>query len=250
MPTETSATNDKAKVVKMEDTEGIFDSFGEVPEDGIYLPPFGAFPLRTNCQSGRWTSEEEEYSPNLSFIVLQFLMYYGNLGQTQNEEWGQIFLVPLNPPEGIPPQTVCSVYIKTKSLRAFKALVTQIKAAKLKPGEGIFSSEFIKHSDTKIDEHGKAQPVNYYSVRWHWRSLEDEQEIDLWNKCFIFKQSTPLLSDVSGTREMICLDHLPPEQRKRIAETNLANPAAQMLESIDGQQAPIPQVQMKSASAE
>lgn len=234
------------KVEKIADTEGVYQVFGAPPKEGIYMPTFGAFPLRTNCQSGRWTTEDEEFGSELSFVVVQFLNYYGNLGQTTNEKWGQMFFVPLNPPKGIPANTVCSVYIKTKSYRAFTALLTQIQSAGLNPAEGVFRSEFIKHSDTKVDESGKAQPVNYYSVKWHWKSLETNEEIDLWNKCFEFKKEAPLLTDVEGTRQMICVDTLPPERKQIIMETNLANPAQAMADSF-GEQAPVPK--MKSASA-
>jgi hypothetical protein len=142
--------------------------------------------------------------------ILKFSKFFGSLGQTSNTLWGQLWFVAES---GELPQGVVMVtYIKSRSLGDFNRLVASVQSRGVEPAVGIFIPDFVKHSGQKPDENGVVKPINYYSLKWQWKERTD------WS---IVEQAAVVLSDESnlsrtidleGTRQMVCLDNLPPSQ--------------------------------------
>lgn len=183
--------------------------FGKKMKESLLVPEI-PISVRCNCQSGQWTIGDTDYGSKCSMTILKFNKFFGSLGQTSHAVWGQLWFVAES---GELPQGVVMVtYIKTRTLNDFNRCVTAVQARGVEPATGIFVPEFVKHSGQKPDETGVAKPINYYSLKWSWVERTD------WS---ILEQATVVLNDSSnlarmidleGTRNLICLDNLSPQE--------------------------------------
>jgi len=175
-------------------TKGISLSvFGTKPKDSIFLPlqPFG---VRLNCQVGQIAISDDEFlgtSMEISIIGVNRLV--GSLGKTRNADWLQIFYIAAPSCKFLPSNTVCVSYIKTRSLSQFTQKITQLMEFG-EPAEGIFQISFLSH------QNGDGNP--YKSVKFDWRARKDAAEHKQLQEIIGFMQTSPILGDENGTREM------------------------------------------------
>jgi len=183
--------------------------FGRKGENEILIPemPLAA---RNNCQSGKWMIGDEEYGSKCSMTIIKFSKFFGNLGQTQDALWGQIWFIAES---GELPQGVVMVtYIKSRSLSDFNRLVASVQARGVEPATGIFVPEFVRHSGQKPDETGVLKPINYYSLKWSWVERTDWTMLEQAAAVLADSSNLSRMIDLDGTKEMICLDNLSPHE--------------------------------------
>ncbi|MCT7968971.1 hypothetical protein NG799_21910 [Laspinema sp. D1] len=194
--------------------------FGSKPEDALSVPeiPIGA---RNNCQAGKWTIGDEEYGSKVSMTIIKFSKFFGDLGQTKNTLWGQIWFVAES--GELPHGVVMVTYIKNRSLNDFNRLVVSIQARGVEPAEGIFVPEFIKHSGQKPDENGVIKPINYYSLKWDWIERDNWDIVEQAAAVLSDPHSLSRMIDLEGTRDMVCLDNLPPSEIATLMATRVSS---------------------------
>lgn len=191
--------------------------FGAIPS-GIFIPD-SPFAIRNNCQIGSFTLGSSEVLGNkLHLRAVKFSRFFGDLGQTQDEVWGQLFFLAEPDSGDIPQNIVCLTYLKTKSLTAFTDLVTSLLAKKINPAAGIFSCYFVKESRSIIKD-GQILQANYYSLAWEWsgekKSIYTNDQI-----ASVVAQSDKLI-DLVGTAKMVCLDTLSSQERAELISSRL-----------------------------
>jgi hypothetical protein len=183
--------------------------FGAKPKTALLIPeiPIG---VRNNCQSGQWVIGDTDYGSKVSMTILKFSKFFGNLGQTINTLWGQLWFVAES---GELPQGVLMVtYIKSRSLSDFNRLIASVQARGVEPATGIFIPEFVKHSGQKPDENGVVKPINYYSLKWRWQERTDWSIINQAAAALSDENNLSKMIDLEGTRKMVCLDSLSPNE--------------------------------------
>lgn len=199
-----------------------FNVFGAKPKEAILVPDF-PMAVRNNCQSGCWTIGDTDYGNKLTMTILKFSKFFGSLGQTQNCLWGQIWFVAES---GELPQGVVMVtYVKSRGLSDFNRLVASVQARGVEPATGIFIPEFTKHSGSKPDDNGVVKPINYYSLRWLWQERTDWTMIEQAAAVLSDPANLSRMMDLEGTRYMMCLDNLPPEQVAQLISLHGESPA-------------------------
>lgn len=183
--------------------------FGSKEKQAILVPEM-PISVRNNCQSGKWMIGDEEYGSKSSMTIIKFSKFFGNLGQTQNTLWGQIWFVAES---GELPQGVLLVtYIKSRSLSDFNRLVASVQSKGVEPAMGIFVPEFVRHSSQKPDENGVLKPINYYSLKWSWVERSDWSVLEQAAAILADAANLSRMIDLEGTQQMICLDNLSPQE--------------------------------------
>ncbi len=186
-----------------------FSVFGAKAADALLVPEI-PIAVRNNCQSGQWAIGDTDYGSKCSMTILKFSKFFGDLGQTSNTLWGQLWFIAES--GELPQGTVMVTYIKNRSLNDFNRLVASVQSRGVEPATGLFIPEFAKHSGQKPDDSGLVKPINYYSLKWSWQERKD------WA---IIEQAAAILSDAScqskmvdwdGTKAMQCLDNLSPQE--------------------------------------
>ncbi len=173
--------------------------FGIKPDNAIYNPST-PYNVRFNCQAGQLALSESEFlGSEVEISIVKVSRFFGTLGNTKNVEWFQIFYIPAPGCKVLPSNTVCCSYIKTRSVGQFQQCVTRLMGNGTNPAEGIFKLSFQPHS---------SGDRKYFSVAWNWRARKGKSETDQLNMVEAFMDSQPQLSDLSGTRQMICVDGL------------------------------------------
>jgi hypothetical protein len=204
--------------------------FGTLPENAIIVPDL-PIQAKNNCQSGKWTIGDEEYGSKVAMTVLKFSKFFGDLGQAKKTLWGQIWFVV----DGgeLPHKVVMVTYIKGRSLSDFTRLIASVQAKGVEPAEGVFVPDFIRHSGQKPDDNGVIKPINYYSLKWDWMERSDWEMVEQAAIVLSDQQNLSRMVDLEGTREMVCLDNLPPNEvaalmaASHISEIDRLPPAAQ-----------------------
>ena len=186
-----------------------FSVFGSKPKDSILVPEIPIC-IRNNCQSGQWCSGDTDYGSKTSMTILKFSKFFGNLGQTKNTLWGQLWCVAES--GELPRGVVFVTYIKSRSLSDFNRLITEVQARGVEPATGIFVPEFVKHSGQKPDENGIVKSVNYYSLKWSWVERTDWAIVEQAAAVLSDPSNLSRMIDLEGTRDMVCLDNLPPQE--------------------------------------
>lgn len=183
--------------------------FGTLPENAIIVPDL-PIQAKNNCQSGKWTIGDEEYGSKVALTVLKFSKFFGDLGQAKKTLWYQIWFVV----DGgeLPHNVVMVTYIKGRSLSDFTRLIASVQAKGVEPAEGVFVPDFIKHSGQKPDDNGVIKPINYYSLKWDWMERSDWEIVEQAAIVLSDPQNLSRMVDLEGTREMTCLDNLPPNE--------------------------------------
>lgn len=64
----------------------------------------------------------------------------------------------------------------------------------------------------KPDDSGVVKPINYYSLKWSWLERKDWDVIDQAAAVLSDMSNQSRMIDLEGTRQMICLDNLPPQE--------------------------------------
>lgn len=193
--------------------------FGAKPKQALLVPEI-PIAVRNNCQSGQWVIGDTDYGSKVSMTILKFSKFFGNLGQTINTLWGQIWFVAES---GELPQGVLMVtYIKGRSLNDFNRLIASVQSQGVEPATGIFLPEFVKHSGQKPDENGVVKPINYYSLKWRWQERTDWSIIHQAAAVLSDENNLSRMIDLEGTRKMVCLDNLSADETASlmVAHTN------------------------------
>lgn len=173
----------------------------------------GGFKIRNNCKRGMWTdSEQNNLFDELEFTIIQAIEYFGDLGQTENTEWLQLYLVPVPATPKLPENLVCCTYIKTRSLSSFETKLTYLdgdKTIDYDPAIGIFQTKFVKH-DSKLGD--------YFSLQFDWRERQAGAETEQLEKIINFINNQPALIDTVGTKDMVCIHGIEAEKKQRLIE--------------------------------
>ncbi|MCT7957266.1 hypothetical protein [Laspinema palackyanum] len=194
--------------------------FGFKEEDALVVPEL-PIRARNNCQSGQWVLGDEDYGSKLAMTILKFSKFFGSLGQTKHTLWGQIWFIP--EAGELPHDVVMVTYIKGRSLSDFNRLVATVQARGIEPAEGLFVPSFVKHSGQKPDEIGVMKPINYYSLKWDWIERSNWDMIEKAAAVLADPYNLSRMIDLDGTREMICLDNLPPNEIANLMAAHLTD---------------------------
>lgn len=192
--------------------------FGAVPSEGEIFIPDAPFAIRNNCQIGQFTlGSSEQLGNKLSLRPIKFSLFYGDLGQTSRETWGQLWFVAEPGKSGdIPASILCVTYLKTKSLSEFNYLVAKIQSSRINPATGVFTCTFVKESRSIVGPDGQSMIGNYYSLGWAWQAAEDFKSAYSDSQLLAAIAKAPTFQDFQGTAQMICLDHLSATERSQI----------------------------------
>ncbi|WP_293149509.1 hypothetical protein [Okeania sp. SIO2C9] len=193
--------------------------FGAKPKQALLVPEI-PIAVRNNCQSGQWVIGDTDYGSKISMTIIKFSKFFGNLGQTINTLWGQIWFVAES--GELPHGVLMVTYIKSRSLNDFNRLIASVQSQGVEPATGIFLPEFVKHSGQKPDENGVVKPINYYSLKWRWQERTDWSIIHQAAAVLSDETNLSRMIDLEGTRKMVCLDNLSAEETASlmVAHTN------------------------------
>ncbi|NEO56156.1 MAG: hypothetical protein F6K54_25615 [Okeania sp. SIO3B5] len=193
--------------------------FGAKPKQALLVPEI-PIAVRNNCQSGQWVIGDTDYGSKISMTILKFSKFFGNLGQTINTLWGQIWFIAES--GELPHGVLMVTYIKGRSLNDFNRLIASVQSQGVEPATGIFLPEFVKHSGQKPDENGVVKPINYYSLKWRWQERTDWSIIHQAAAVLSDENNLSRMIDLEGTRKMVCLDNLSAEETASlmVAHTN------------------------------
>lgn len=187
--------------------------FGRKPENAIFLAD-QPYAIRNDCQIGQWKVGDDNFRGNsIQISIIKASRFFGNLGKARNTFWLQLWFVPAPSCTVLPRNTVCVTYLKTRSLSEFFRRIIELMDAG-EPAEGLFTGFFEKHSN---------ELGTYYSVRWDWRDRKDELEEHQLQQIVEFMATDPILIDLAGTREMVCLEGLEPSEIQLLAESARAH---------------------------
>ncbi|NES76961.1 MULTISPECIES: hypothetical protein [Okeania] len=193
--------------------------FGAKPKQALLVPEI-PIAVRNNCQSGQWVIGDTDYGSKVSMTIIKFSKFFGNLGQTINTLWGQIWFIAES--GELPHGVLMVTYIKGRSLNDFNRLIASVQSQGVEPATGIFLPEFVKHSGQKPDENGVVKPINYYSLKWRWQERTDWSIIQQAAAVLSDENNLSRMIDLEGTRKMVCLDNLSAEETANlmVAHTN------------------------------
>jgi hypothetical protein len=185
-----------------------FSVFGAKAANELLVPEI-PISVRNNCQSGQWAIGDTDYGSKCSMTVLKFGKFFGDLGKSDNELWGQIWFVAES--GELPKGVVMVTYIKTQSLRDFNRLVTEIQCRGIEPATGIFIPSFKKFTNDK---------GNYYALVWSWEERKDYSILE--QAAVVISSAThqARMFDFDGTNRMQCLDGLTQEETAYIMNGN------------------------------
>ena len=191
--------------------------FGAKPKQALLVPEI-PIAVRNNCQSGQWVIGDTDYGSKISMTIIKFSKFFGDLGQTINTLWGQIWFIAES--GELPHGVLMVTYIKGRSLNDFNRLIASVQSQGVEPATGIFLPEFIKHSGQKPDENGVVKPINYYSLKWRWQERKDWSIIQQAAAVLSDKNNLSRMIDLEGTRKMVCLDNLSAEETASLMVDN------------------------------
>lgn len=179
--------------------------FGAKPEGAILVPDM-AFGLRNDCKRGLWTDGSKTYGDELSMTIIKFSKFYGDLGQTTAEFWGQVwFLVESGT---APKDTVLVTYLKKESLGNFNKTIVRVQSEGIEPAQGMFIPKFAQRSG----KHG-----DYYALEWDWKpEHHDPSVLEKAIAVFNNNEQYSKLKDELGTAKMVCIDNLTSESIEQI----------------------------------
>jgi hypothetical protein len=204
-------------------TANEFDSvFGSLPSEGEIFIPDDAFAVRNNCQTGQWNvGGTQNLGSKLSFRALKFARFFGSLGQTSNEMWGQLWFVAEPGCGDFPASIAALTYIKTRSLTNFLTLINLIKARGVNPVSGVFTAAFNKESRAILDPFGNPSQGHYYYLSWDWSA--DKESAYTSDQIRAAIAGTATKYDSLGTSQMVNFDLLSERDRSAlVASSNLA----------------------------
>ena len=178
--------------------------FGTKPANSIYC---GAIPyaVRWNCAGaggglfvGGFDADHRRTSPKepVEISIIKASRYFGTLGQTVNELWLQLFFVPAPTCTALPRNQVCVSYLKKQSVNNLMHAVAEAMDSG-EPAAGIFTAQFEKQ---------QGQLGQYFTIRFAWRERQTEEELLQLELIEGFMTDQPQLLDLTGTRDMVCID--------------------------------------------
>lgn len=181
--------------------------FGTRPENSIFVPEL-PYPVRADCGVGMFKVGNDDYRGKaMRMSIVHAAMMFGRLGKATTN-FLQIWFIPapndlLNPP--LPKDTLCCMYIKTQSIRAFYTKVTELMN-KIDPGNGVFEAGFEKHAN--------ADGETYYSVVWEWEERKTDEEWAQLELIAGFLAGEPTFFD--GSNNLARIQGLDSEQVERV----------------------------------
>lgn len=165
----TNQTNDN------QDDAAFFDQFS-LKTDGFTWTDPPVF-IKGNGQEGKFYIGDLPLGEKLQIIPLNYSEWFGDLGMTSQQTWGQLWFVPVGsdcPVSG----TVCVMYIKTGSLSEWrkKRQLWEITNKKLYQF-AIVDCKFEKQSFQRLNpENGASQTINYYTIKFDFQNLDSNVE--------------------------------------------------------------------------
>lgn len=191
--------------------------FGKKPVGSIYLGDL-PYAVRWNCAGSggglfiggsepdnRRTAAKEP----VEISIIKASRYFGDLGQTKNEFWLQLWFVPAPSCKALPTNQVCVSYLKKQSVNNLFSTVAEAMDSG-EPAAGIFTAHF---------ERQQGALGVYYAIRFDWRERQGEAELQQLDQIEAFMASDPRLLDHSGTRGMVRIDNLTTEEVEQLAES-------------------------------
>lgn len=192
-----------------------FSVFGKKPQDSIYLADL-PYAVRWNCKDGGLfvggfddDSRKSKTKESIDISIIKVSKFFGSLGNTVNELWFQLFYVPGPSVTALPKNQVCVSYIKKQSINNLMATVSEAMESG-EPAAGIFTGSFLKQSGNN---------GVYYTIGFSWRERKGEAELKQLDQIDAFMSSNPALIDLSGTRDMVCIDGLSGLEIAQIVES-------------------------------
>ncbi len=70
------------------------------------------------------------------------------------------------------------------------------------------------------------KPINYYSLKWDWIERSDWEMVEQAAIVLSDPQNLSRMIDLEGTREMVCLDNLPPAEIACLMAAHLERPTS------------------------
>jgi hypothetical protein len=192
-----------------------FSVFGTKPANSIYLGDI-PYAVRWNCKDGGLFigGYEDEFrrtktKETVEISIIKASKYFGTLGKTMNELWLQLFFVPGPGCLTLPKNQVCVSYIKKQSVNNLMACVSEAMESG-EPAQGIFTGSFLKQAGDKGP---------YYTIGFSWRERQTDEEKQQLEMIEAFMALHPPLFDLTGTRDMACIDRLSTEEIQELVES-------------------------------
>ena len=222
---EQTTAEDSESIVTSAPTNLSFGSFFTRTPKGEITVPEVPVVVRNNCQVGRWCSGDTEYDNLREITIVGGANFYGDLGQTEDQRWFQLWFAP--EPGNDKERILCVTYLKGPSLSEFNTLLADLKKDS-EPASNIILPSYIKRSTQKPDpsDPKKMSAVNYYSVVWASKKRTEDASIKHYEAVMRMIQN-PLnherMVDLESTKRMICLDNLSPKQQQHaVAQFKIA----------------------------
>lgn len=179
----------KKKLAKIESKIGGVQVFGTLSKDKInhFTPPYA---LRNDCSVGQWKVGNDGFIGNeIDIMVLDVRPYFGDLGQTKNEQWFQVWFTPAMSEKKLPVNTVCVTYLKTQGGSLFYSDFIELQSI-VDPIKVVWTGKFKQDKN----EYG-----TYYYVYFEHRVVEESE----------FKYVEMLADFISENKNMLVDTNLP-----------------------------------------
>lgn len=177
-----------------------FSVFGSKAPDTLLVPEI-PINVRNNCQIGRWMIGDVDYGSTCSMTILKFSKFFGGLGKTPRELWGQVWFIAES--GELPKGVVMVTYLKTQTLTDFNRLIASVQSQGIEPATGIFLPKFKQY---------KGDNGNYFGLTWNWEERKDYSILEQAAQVITNPINQSRMIDFKGTERMQCLDHLTPEE--------------------------------------
>lgn len=123
-------------------------------------------------------------------VILKTIALHGDLGQTKDANWLQVWFIPLS--GQLPKNLLMVTHIKTQSADNLGRLETEFVLEGQDLTHSIFKAEFVKRSGSYGD---------YWAIRWTHREPQTEEEVSLLEAAEILCDHLPLF-DTETARNM------------------------------------------------
>jgi hypothetical protein len=192
-----------------------FSVFGAKPKDALLVPRI-PLAVRNNCKFGQWRIGDTSYGSKCSMTILKFSKFFGDLGQTNQALWAQLWFIAES--GDLPKGVVMVTYLKTQGLKDFNRLVIEIQTRGIEPATGLFIPTFTEYK-------GEAGP--YFALTWEWKERENYETLEQAAAVLNNPEVRSNLYDMEGTSRMVCLDNSSKEEIKQLTENKRALTAAE-----------------------
>lgn len=156
------------------DDDAFFEQFSLKTDGFTWTDP--PVVVKGNGQEGKFYIGDLPLGEKLRIIPLNYSEWFGDLGMTSQQTFGQLWFVPVGSDCQVS-GTVCVMYIKTGSLSEWrkKRQLWEITNKKLYQF-AIVDCKFEKQSFQRLNENGASQTINYYTIKFDFQNLDSNVE--------------------------------------------------------------------------